>query len=167
MMIRVRNPQLLGVLVGLVGLAILLIGVPYLAARAFALATNGTEITGTVTGKTSQDTSDPAAPTTADTTAYHVEYKFTPPGGRPVAGDDIVGADVWATSDPGTNEIGGGSSSPLEYIAFGVPIMVGLLLTVVGGRVFRDARAEARVRARLLRVGVAAVGTAWRDDALS
>jgi hypothetical protein len=172
MIIRVRNRQLLGALVGMVGLAILLVGVPYLAARAFALATNGAEATGTVTGKTTQDTSDPNAPTTGDTTAYHVAYTFTPPGSRPVAGDDVVDRDEWTTlavgspitiryvsSDPGTNEIGSGPSSPLGYVAFALPISVGLLLTLMGGRLFLLARAEARLRARLLRVGVRAVGT--------
>jgi hypothetical protein len=102
----------------------------------------------------------------------YIEYTFTPPGGRPVAGDDIVGRDDWTSltvgapitiryvsSDPGINEIGSGTPAPLGDLVFALPISVGLLLSFVGGRLFLFARAEARLRARLLRVGVSAVGT--------
>jgi hypothetical protein len=82
MIVHVRNRQRLGAIVALVGLGIILIGVPYLAARAIELATDGVQITATVTGKSSVDTSDPNQPPTAATTAYHLQYAFTPPGSR-------------------------------------------------------------------------------------
>jgi hypothetical protein len=172
MIIRVRNRQLLGALIGVVGLAIILLGVPYLAYRAIELATNGVQISAAVTGKTTEDTSNPNVPQTTGQTAYHVQYTFTPPGGQPVTGDDIVSQDDWTSldlgapitityvrSDPGTSEIGTAQNASIGYVAFLIPIAVGLLFTVLGGRLFLDARAEANLRARMLRLGVAALGT--------
>jgi hypothetical protein len=172
MIIRVRNRQLLGALVAVVGLVILLVLVPYLAYRAIELSTNGVQITATVTGKTTEDTSVPGQPQTTGDTAYHVQYTFSPPGGQPVAGDDIIDQDDWTSlavggpitityvsSDPGTSQIGTADSSPISYLVFLLPIGVGLLFVGVGGRFFLTARAEAALRGRMLRLGVAAVGT--------
>src|ERR1019366_1349440 len=94
---RIQNRQLLPALVALVGVAILFVLVPYLAYRTIELATNGVQTTATVTGKTTEDTSNPNATSTTGDTAYHLQYTFSPPGGQPVAGDDTVDAAQWTS----------------------------------------------------------------------
>jgi len=62
-------------------------------------------------------------------------------------------------SDPGNNVVGTGRYGLIGYLAFLIPIGAGLVLTLVGGRLFLIARAQANLGARMLRLGVRATGT--------
>ena len=152
-MIRLYRIWLASAAVAVVGLVLTAYGL-LLGAHEVAFVLDGAQVRATVTAKTVD----------ADNNgAHHVRYTATLPGGRPVEGDDIVGADRWSAlsvgepldvdyvrSDPTVNRVAGNAS----LLVLLVVLVTGIAFAGAGGGVFLVWYREQRRRGRLAVVGV-------------